>query len=187
MPSARFIQMSSRVVLPRGVHTDLRQVAESRGVAWPDIWWWWWWLEGTKHALSCQLPPLSEKMRPGDEIYFSRQMRVNCSARAICQSRAPRLGSRHGGNCAFFNNLLIHVRSMRLSSAPGCTIIYHYIYIFFFSKVHLEAAVPPRDVFDLSAAPRDVTACKSDQARMTHARADGRWGGRAGSTLRKLR
>lgn len=66
-------------------------------------------------------------------------------------------------------------RSMRLSSASGCTIIYHYIF-FYFCNVRLDAGVPPRDVFDLNAAPRDVTACKSDQARMTHARADGRRG-----------
>lgn len=190
MPSAPFIQMSSRVVPPRGVHADLRQVADSSGVGSPDIWWWWS-VEGTKQTVSYQLPPQSELMRPGDEIYFSRQMRVICSTRAICQSRAPGLGSRHDGNCALLNNLLICVVGDQCGCRqPGAALLFVIIYLFIhFSKVHLDAGVPPRDVFDLSAAPRDVTACKSDQARMTHARADGRWrgGGHATETTERCK
>lgn len=149
MPSAPFIQMSSLVVspparraapcvkLPGGVEPVRRTSGGQADGLLPE-----------------RLPPQCEKMRPADEIYFSRQMRVICSAGDLSVTcAAARIPPRW--KLRAFHNLLIRVLDdqKRLSSVPGCCIIYHYIYIYFFSKVRLDARVPLRDVFDLSAAP----------------------------------
>lgn len=66
-------------------------------------------------------------------------------------------------------------RPKRLSSHPGCSIT---VIILF--EVRLDARVPLRDAFNLSALPETSPLGRlSDQARMTHARAGGR--GRGGA------
>lgn len=80
-----------------------------------------------------RLPPQCEKMRPADEIYFSRQMGVICSAGNLSVTcAAARIPPRW--KLRAFHNLLIRVLDdqKRLSSVPGCCIIYHYIFIYIY-------------------------------------------------------
>lgn len=147
MPSAPFIQMSSLVVSPPPPPRPPFARRAAPCVKLPGR------VEPVRRTSGGQadgllperLPPQCEKMRPADEIYFSRQMGVICSAGNLSVTcAAARIPPRW--KLRAFHNLLIRVLDdqKRLSSVPGCCIIYHYIfiYIFFFFKSPFGRSCP---------------------------------------------